>query len=159
MEHLFNAGIKLNGRWFVAVSRSLSIVFLIVILVMAADRQHPYKLLSVAPAEVHACGQLEFISRVWRDTSRDCSAQVHRELVDNRGFRFTVPAPVATDETIDQAEHEYPGLGMAVVELPCWWRPGASAMVSSIFYRCNPTHVFAPIQVTVVRPFTALPKQ
>ena len=140
-------------QFLLALRPLLISVCLLVLAYWAMDRRPPYKLLYIDPAVGAPGEKLIFRSYVWRDRSRDCSATMTRYLIDPTGVVKVMETYTASDTFIDLEEKEHPGIALAAVEVPRWWPAGPSVMRTVLTYRCNITHVFAPIEITVDRPF------
>ena len=148
------------GQWlhgFQWLSRILSVTCVAVLVVLALDREPPYRLLYIDPAVGRAGGEVLFVSHVWRDPHRNCSSTLSRALIDKRGGVKQLGVFETSDEWIDKEEAAHPGLAFARVDIPPNWPPGPAVMRTVLLYRCNITHALMPIEITVDRPFQVLP--
>ena len=147
-------GVLIRLSWVPAV---MLLVAAVLVLVEASDRAPPFQILSVEPAEARPGDAVTITARVWRDTSRDCSAYRSRSLFDSMMTRHDYPTAVFSDAAIDRVERETPGVLRVAFVLPHSAAPGPASLVSVTQYRCNRTHSLWPIYVTTVMPFTILP--
>ena len=143
----------LLSKWLLASTGFVLVLSLAGLFVLAMDRDPPYKLLSVEPAEAYPGGEVKFVSRVWRDTSRDCSAKVARFITDAAGVERFVERGAFADAAIDSMERATPGKGSVGVPVAAETACGKATMRSELLYRCNITHFIRPIEVTVERKF------
>lgn len=127
---------------------------LAVLVVLALDREPPYRILSWEPMSARAGQSLEIRASVWRDTERRCSAAFSRYIFDSRGRRFDLGNSETSAELISAMERTSPGRLNVVVSVPDGVAPGRAEMVTVLAYRCNALHYLFPIEVTTRAPFT-----
>lgn len=124
---------------------------------LALDRDPPFAVISVAPAEARAGEYVTITARVWRDTTRRCSANISRYLYTENGARYDMGSSFATVQFIEDLESRSPGILKVLVLLPTTISPGAAELISAIEYRCNSVHRIWPIEVFTSLPFRVLP--
>ena len=129
---------------------------LCIVVVQAADRQEPFHIISVEPAFAKPGEVVTIRARVWRDTSRNCSAVMSRSVFDAQHVRWDYPLTRFSDAMIDRMESAAPGELRVSVVVPSSASAGTAQLVSVLEYRCNRVHALWPIEVTTVMPFTVL---
>ena len=133
----------------------LLVAFLLV-LAQAADRSAPFAILSVEPAAARPGEMVVIRARVWRDTSRNCSASMSRSVFDAHRTRYDYPMMKFSDAVIDSMERATPGELLVSVMVPPGAAAGPADLVSVLEYSCNQVHALWPVEVTTVMPFTVL---
>lgn len=147
-------------EWMLRLAWLPSLVLLaaiILIMIQAADRRVPFQVLSVEPSSAKAGDMVTIRAKVWRDTSRHCSAVMARSIFDSEHVRYDFPIHRFSDEVIDAMEQATPGHLAVRVMVPHGASVGAAELVSVLEYRCNKVHALWPVEVTTRMPFTVLP--
>lgn len=130
---------------------------LVIVIIQAADRRPPFKLLHSDEVFGYAGQAIVFRADVWRDPNRKCSVSMSRSIFDGVGNRWDYPVSNFSQDLISRMERDTPGEMRAALVIPPGAEPGDSEMVSVLSYRCNRVHSLAPIEVTTHIPFTILP--
>lgn len=135
------------------------IIFLAIALVVyyAMDRDPPFAVVSVLPAQARPGEYVTLQATVRRDVDRRCSADFSRYLYDSAGSRFDLGRSSASAEMIDSLERTSPGFLKVSIKLPEVMEPGQADMQTVLAYRCNKVHTIWPIEVTTDIPFLVLP--
>jgi hypothetical protein len=147
-------GVLVRLAW---VPRTMILIAVAIVLFEASDRKPPFQVLSVEPASARPGDTVVITSRVWRDSSRNCSAHRSRSMFDAAMVRYDYPKAIFSDAAIDRVERGTPGVLRVAVAIPLSAEPGPASVVSVTQYRCNRVHSLWPIDVTTVMPFTILP--
>ena len=127
-----------------------------VLVVLATDREPPFRVLSVYPAVAKPGDTVEIVARVHRDTDRNCAAHLSSFILDANGTKFYMGEQDASSELIRRLEVTSPGLLRISFVVPHTADPGPAHHVGVIQYRCNKVHSVWPIEVTSALPFTIL---
>lgn len=153
--HAFDEAVEvLNPIWNAAIVLGLgSLAWL------AFDREPPFKVLQVYPAQARPGEQVQIVAKVRRDLDRNCASDMSRYVFDGRGMRWDEPTRHFSAETIEVLAGSQPDMLRLSVMVPFDAHPGPGKVVSDLEYRCNITHAAWPIRVTAVMPFTILPRQ
>lgn len=141
------------------IAYALLLATVISVAVFAADRDAPFAVLSVEPAFAKPGDVVMLRARVYRDSSRECSAVFSRYVFDASGARHDDPSSPASASAamIEGMEKRSPGRLTLALTVPDKAAPGPATLVSSLEYRCNKIHRLWPIEVTTEMPFTVLP--
>lgn len=123
----------------------------------AMDREPPFAVLSVTPAEAKPGEYVTIEAKVRRDTWRKCDAEFSRYLHDAAGARFDLGSSIASSEMIGKMDAESPGVLRVSVLLPTMMAPGPARLETALNYYCNKVHRAWPIVVTTDLPFLVLP--
>jgi hypothetical protein len=123
----------------------------------AMDREPPFAVLSVTPAEAKPGEYITIEAKVRRDTWRRCDAEFSRYLHDASGARFDLGSSVASAEMIGKMDSASPGVLRVSVLLPATMNPGPARLETALNYFCNKVHRAWPIVVTTDLPFLVLP--
>jgi hypothetical protein len=136
------------------------ILFLAALLVIyyAADREPPFALLSVEPAEAKAGDYVTIHATVRRDTSRGCNTEFSRFLFDSSGARYDLGTSAMSADAIAQMERQMPGRLVISLHVPQSVHPGQASLQTVIHHHCNRVHSLGwPIETTVNMPFLVSP--
>lgn len=150
--------LQLFFAWLAGLSGFVAGAAIVGLILLAMDRDPPYKLLSVEPATCYPGGEVRFHSKVWRDPSRDCAGDVTRSMTDASGTTRFVGYATFADDDVDRMERECPGCADSSIVCPSQSAIGPAVMRSTLRYRCNITQWVKPIEVVVERPFTVTPR-
>lgn len=129
----------------------------LVVLYFAADRDPPFSVLRVEPAEAPAGEFVVVRASVIRQASRGCSAEFSRYLFDSAGTRFDLGHAIASADMISTMERQSPGKLAVSFRIPPPAAPGPARLRTVLEYTCNRTHRVMPIVVTSEMPLTVLP--
>ena len=166
MMELSMRALKCLDEWlkrFVWMAQITLALYVVVAAHYISDRTPPFAVLHVDPAEARPGEPITITAHVWRDSSRDCSAQFSRYLFDQQHIRFDLPADdagrpyYASDKMIDRIEAETPGIVKITFTVPPGMGTGAALLQTELQYSCNQMHRIWPIEVTTRMPFTVLP--
>ena len=136
------------------IPRAVLVLSLMVIGYYAADREHPFRVVSVERSVAHPGEWVTLRASVWRDTSRRCSADYSRFLFSSDGSRYDLGDASASSDMIEALERNYHGLLGVSVRVPESMSVGHAELVTVLRYRCNKVHALWPIEVTTRMPFT-----
>jgi hypothetical protein len=139
------------------IPRLMILVAVVLVAVQAADREPPFAVLSVEPAQARAGEPVVITAKVKRDMSRDCSVSMSRSLFDSSGARVDYPLARFSDAAIDLMERVGPGMLRVSIVVPINASVGPANLVSVLDYRCNRVHSLWPIEVTTYLPFDVIP--
>lgn len=124
---------------------------------LISDRDPPFDVVRVYPAEARA-GEYVFIEAdVQRDMTRLCSVDYSRRLYDSNGTRFPVESGSMDEDSIRELEQRSPGKLRIAVRLPEVMATGHAVLETNREYTCNKAHKWAPIKSRSVYPITVLP--
>jgi hypothetical protein len=143
---------------FVWVAQCIIALSILAVLYYAADREAPFQIISVEPAEARAGDVVTIRATVRRDVSRKCAADFSRYIFTNNGARFDLGKPThASPEMIEDMERRNPHRLSVSVLVPEGAQAGPARLITALEYECNKVHALWPIEVTTVLPFTILP--
>ena len=149
-----------RGVW---VAQIIMVLCMLIAVLYAADRQPPFAILEVHPAEARPGEIVTVTAHVWRDRDRNCSATFSRYLFDSQHARFDLAADnkgspyFASDAMIDRIEADSPGMLSVRFLVPTGMAVGPAVLQTELRYACNQMHRIWPIEVTTRMPFTVLP--
>ena len=131
----------------------------------AMDREPPFYMLSVEPAEAKAGELLKIRMKVARDVTKECDAQISRFMIDATGEEIHIGNINRSAESFRLLELRTPGEWITTLRVPSYMPPGPSLFRADNQYVCNKTQKlligkFAwlwPIKSTTEVPFTVLP--
>ena len=141
----------------VKVAQVIILAALCMVAYYAMDREPPFAVLSVTPAEAKPGEYVTIEARVRRDTWRKCDAEFSRYLHDATGARFDLGHSIASAEMIGKMDAAFPGVLRVSVLLPQSMAPGPANLETVLDYFCNKVHRAFPITVTTDLPFLVLP--
>jgi hypothetical protein len=157
-------GIVVTVKWldhfaerFLWAAKAMIFVSLGLLVLYAADREPPFEVLSVEPAEARPGDQITIYASVRRDVSRGCSAEFSRYVFDARGMRHDMGTSIASAQMIADMQRRTPGQLIVTFQVPANASPGQARLDSVLHYRCNKVHSLWPIDVTTSLPFMVLP--
>jgi hypothetical protein len=127
-----------------------------IIIVLASDREPPFEVLGVYPAQARPGDTIEIVAKVRRDTDRNCSASFSTYVLDKDGTRFDFGTREVSAELIRRIELVTPGVMKVAFVVPYLADPGPANYIGVLRYRCNKVHAWWPIEVTTNLPFTIL---
>ena len=139
------------------VAEVIIIAALCMVVYYAIDREPPFAVLSVMPAEARPGEYITIEAKVRRDTWRKCDAEFSRYLHDASGARFDLGHSITSAEMIGKLESASPGVLRVSVLLPASMAPGPANLETVLDYYCNKVHRWIPITVTTDLPFLVLP--
>lgn len=140
-----------------SVARIIVIAGIALVAYYAADREPPFAVLSVEPAEARAGDYITIVANVRREVDRMCDADFSRYLYDATGARYDMGHAIASAEMIAALERRDNGRLRVSFLVPYGAAPGAASLQSVLNYKCNKIHRLWPITVTTELPFTVLP--
>jgi hypothetical protein len=121
------------------------------------DRQVPFKVNHVSPAQVHAGEQVTIVAAVWRDTKRDCAVAMDRYVYDADLQRTDYARASFSPNDIRDMEVRDPGMMRPTVAIATNAACGPASLVTNLYYSCNQAQQWLlPIHVRVELPFTVL---
>jgi hypothetical protein len=130
---------------------------LVILGVYASDRAPPFAVQHVVTPSGFAGQDVAFHAQVWRDRSRQCSAERFASAYHSDGMRTDYPTQFFTAAQIDHQEEKTPGRMAPVFRLPDNAQPGPGYILLTLHYRCNQAHAwFKPIEVQHVLHFTVM---
>jgi hypothetical protein len=127
-----------------------------VLIVLAADREPPFRVIEVYPAVAKPGDTVELVARVHRDTDRNCAAHLSSFILDSNGTKFHMGDQDASAELIRRIELKSPGVLRISFIVPVTADAGLAHHVAVLKYRCNKVHTVWPIEITSTLPFTIL---
>lgn len=130
---------------------------LLIFIVQAMDREPPFAVLQVYPAQAKPGDTITLNAEVWRDPQRQCSAVMGRSVFDSKGARWDYPLATFSAASISRMESATPGRMSVSLVVPPGAAPGTAELLSVLEYKCNQAHVLWPISVTTHMTFTVLP--
>lgn len=137
--------------------------YVVVAAYYVADRRPPFAVLHTEPAAAKAGQSVSILAQVWRDSSRECSAEYSRFAFDSQHVRFDLPINIEGSRTFASAamiiriEDETPGTMAFSFIIPKGMASGSAFLQTELRYACNKMHWLWPIEVTTRIPFTVLP--
>jgi hypothetical protein len=129
----------------------------------SAQRNVPFKVLSVEPAFGKPGDRIIIKAHVWRDMTRPCSLTLTRIIFDSAGTPFVILSGAYFDsETIKNIERDSPGILYVPIKIPEDAQPGHARITAPMAYTCNRTQgtcfiCLDPITMMVTLPFEILP--
>ena len=161
MMRVVNAIIRVTRIW----ADCVVIGALVLVVYYAMDREPPFEMLSVEPAEARAGDWVSISMKVKRDPSRECDAQISRFMIDSTGAEIHIGNISRSAESFRLLELQSPGEWRTRLRVPSFMPPGKSLFRADNQYVCNKTQKlligkFAwlwPIRSTTEVPFTVLP--
>ena len=164
MNHLFRnlTPESLLYRWLLYWRWIPSTILMVLsgwVLVMAFDREPPFRLLDAWTSQPRPGGVLVVRAKVQRDLERACSVRFSRYLFDRFGSRHESSGPqLMTPQGLREMDAQAPGQLNLQVQIPLSFPPGPGRLTTILEYRCNALQdVLRPIGVEMNIPFEVLP--
>lgn len=124
---------------------------------LAVDRDAPFRLTRVYPAQAYPGESVTIQAEVWRDTSRECAVEMDRHAIDADLQRTDYPRAVFSPADIATMEKTSPGMMRPTVLVSSNAACGPATVVSNLYYSCNQAQQWIlPIHVRIELPFTVL---
>ena len=148
---------------YLSIVRPIAEITVVVGLAMMAyflmfDREAPFAVLGVEPAEAKPGEWVSVTAHVKRDLKRKCSVDFSRNIIDKSGLMYVLQSrSSASDDMIRQMDARKPGKLVLSFLVPPTASYGEADIVSVLEYQCNPMQRWRPIEMTTVIPFTILP--
>ena len=130
----------------------------LVALYWALDRTPPFVMTNYTVFNASR-GETAYVNAtVKRDTGRDCTVDFVRYLVDANKARHDIGGTqYMTAAALQQMERDMPNSLRLAVRIPADAPVGPATLVTALEYRCNPMHVFWPIDVLMLIELKVLP--
>lgn len=144
------------AKRFQWVASALIAALAVYVVWLAADREAPFKVLSVYSTEVEPGNEAVIVATVRRDIDRRCEASISRYLFAADGARYDLGTSYASQQMIEGMERRQPGTLRVSFRVPETMARGPATLQSVISYRCNKVHALWPIIVTTELPFVVL---
>jgi len=121
------------------------------------DREPPFAVLSVQPAQARPGEYITITAEVRRDAHRNCSAEFSRYVFDATRTRFDLGSQVASAEMVRAMEERSPRELRISFLVPPTAAFGSAWVETVLQYHCNKVHRVWPIEVTTRMPFQVVP--
>lgn len=142
---------------FVWIAQAVIVIGILTVGYYATDRDAPFEVLSVEPAEARPGDYVTIRAQVRRDEWRACSASFSRYVFASDGARFDMGSNYASPEMVSQMQRTAPNMLAITFRVPEEMSAGRATVMTALEYRCNKVHNLWPIEVTTAMPFTVLP--
>jgi len=124
---------------------------------LAFDRQVPFKVNSVFPAQAYPGEPVTITAAVWRDIKRDCAVNMDRYVYDADLQRTDYPRASFSPNDIRDMEVRAPGVMRPTVAISANAACGPASLVTNLYYSCNQAQQWIlPIHVRVELSFKVL---
>ena len=126
---------------------------------LALDRAPPFAVtgLPYPPPTVRPGEEVALRATVYRDMTRECSADMERRILFSDVRRIDITPAHFTAREIALQEARSPGRMAPVISVPIWAPIGRADLITTLRYRCNVTHDLVPITVVMAMPFEVVP--
>lgn len=124
----------------------------------AVDRTPPFVVKSYQVFNAKA-GETAFVNAVVdREVERTCNVTFNRYLIDSQRIRHDLGgSQYMTAAALQQMEKEMPDSLRLAVKVPQDMPIGRAKLVTALEYRCNPLHMFWPMDVLLEMNLEVLP--
>lgn len=139
------------------LAKCLVVFGLLAVAWFALDRDAPFEVYAVEPAQARPGEIITIRANVRRDVDRYCSADMTQFIMDSEKKRFDLGISHASADLITELDRQAPGKLILTMRLPVAMAYGEADLYSSISYRCNKVHALWPIEVTTQIPFMVVP--
>ena len=137
-------------------------VIVVALMVVAAwwslDREPPVQILKMIEVTDAAPGEVVHMRiAVRRDTSRQCTVESNRQIIDGDGYKWPLDNVYLTPSQIVADDAASPGETRIAFVVPLGAQPGPATWQTVLHYVCNPIHQVWPIKVEILQPFFIRP--